>query len=110
MSKKQFISQIINSFEENAPHIPQELEQKFTKIKEVLNDMSDREVELEGITAVTKPAFEQEIAPEKLSYLLYDAYRDMEKIATSENQFELLQVTNELRGELGLATDPPFPE
>ncbi len=112
VSKKQFFEQVLNTFETNAGPLPSSLEAQFQQVKRILQERSDEEIEQETITAVTQPASEQQINPEKISYLLYKAFPEMERIARTaeENQYELLQATNELRGELGLATDPPSPE
>lgn len=112
MSKKQFIQQIIDTFEQHAGQVPNQLDSKFKAIKERLHSSTDEEIEADTISAVTSSPEERPYEADKLSYLLYEAFPEMEKIAKQsvENQYELLQATNELRGELGMATDPPSPE
>lgn len=112
MGKKQFILQVIQSFEQHAVQLPNELDQKFKAIREKLRSSSTADIEREATAVVTTVAEELPYDPDKISLMLYEAFPMMEKIAkeAKENQYELLQATNQLRGELGLATDPPFPE
>jgi hypothetical protein len=112
LSNKELIQNVIASFEQNAENIPPSLSATFKQIKQKLHDFSDKDIKHETATAVTSPASEQPYKPDKLSYLLYEAFPEMERMArtAANNQYELLQATNQLRGELGMATDPPFPE
>lgn len=112
LEKKQFIQQVIESFEQHTTQLPNELDQLFKRIKGKLKSSSTIDIESEASAVVTSSADELPYDPDKISILLYEAFPIMEKMAkeAQENQYELLQATNELRGELGLATDPPFPE
>lgn len=113
MSKKEFILQIIDTFEQKAENLPNDLHGAFGKIKEELYSLSDAEVESQTTSVVTTPNQEKgaEDVPEWISSLLYESLEGMEKISKQAevNQSELLQACNLLRGELGMDTDPPFP-
>jgi DNA anti-recombination protein RmuC len=110
LSKKEFIQRVIHAFEENAEFIPDQLTSKLNTIKEQLSGYSEEQVEKQTSQVVTSTD-EHPYDPDKLSHLLYDAFPDMERMAKEAemNQYELMQAVNQLRGELGLATDPPFP-
>jgi hypothetical protein len=110
LSKKEFFQRVIYVFEENAEFIPDQLTSKLDTIKEKLSGSTEEQVEEQTSQVVTSPD-EHPYDPDKLSQLLYEAFPHMEKIAkeSETNQYELMQAVNQLRGELGLATDPPFP-
>jgi lipoate-protein ligase A len=111
VSKRQFFQQTIESFEANAVAIPASLESKLKTIKEHLNSFTEEQVEEETSQVFTSTAGNHTYEPDKLSNLLYEAFPEMEKEAkeAEDNHYELMQAVNQLRGELGLATDPPFP-
>lgn len=109
MSKKEFLLQIIDTFQ-RAEHIPTELRDKLEAIKQELHAKSTTEVKIETNSVVTSPASEEEKNQDWLSAMLYDVLKEMDNLIKDNEQAspELIQACNMLRGELGMAIDPPF--
>lgn len=102
MSKKQLIQQIIDTFEQNAPPLPDSLKSKFSTIRRNIAAMPDDQFELKTNLVVTAAADKQPYDPDHTMYVLEEAYSEMEPIARNayENQDALHSVIEQLRGLL----------
>jgi hypothetical protein len=103
-SQKQYITQMINNFQQNVKQMPDDLEAKLEQIKAELAHISEDELELGANGAVTTTASEQSLQSNHPVYLLRDAYSEMEHIAYSEDfNEEVHSVILQMRGYLGIA-------
>lgn len=109
MEKQELLSQVINSFKANNSDLPHELSVLFQKIEQKLQSYSETEMLAETSHVETLPSTELSFDEDELNTLLYEAFPLMQNIAkqATENQYELWQAVNVLRGELGMATDLP---
>ncbi|MDQ0166767.1 hypothetical protein [Bacillus horti] len=110
MDKKMRLIQLIDSFKQHSFSMPAELSSLFLEIEQKLNHYSLEKVEDKAIHVETQPAQNNLFEAEDLYNLLYRAYPLMNELAKQNSvyQFELLQALNQLRGELGMATDLPI--
>lgn len=109
MSKKEFLLHIIDTFQQ-AEQIPADLKAKLKEIRQELEAKKAADVMEETHSVVTAPAGE-EANQDWLSAKLYEVLKDMDQLIKEQELAnpELIQACNLLRGELGMAIDPPFP-
>lgn len=109
MEKQALITQVLESFRRYSSDLPEELSVLFQQIDQKLQTYSEVDVVEETSRVETQPSSEVEFEADGLHTLLYEAYPFMQEIAkqADENQYELWQAVNLLRGELGMATDLP---
>lgn len=103
MEKKNYILQMIDTFEQSANPLPRELQQKFDSIREQLGTMTPGEFVLKQNLVVTTPADEAEYHPNQVMYLLEEAYSHMEDVAkktAQDGDRTLLTVVQQMRGFL----------
>jgi hypothetical protein len=102
---KTFVLEAIDTFEKHAPHISSPLKKEINSIRQTLYAMTEEQVRHEALQVETSKAYEQHYAPGEIHRKLYKVYPLMEKVARETKQYELLQAVNQLRGELGMATE-----
>jgi hypothetical protein len=99
MNKKETLLYLINQFEENAKHAPEDLLSNLHTIKQQLESLSNEEIEmLDGPT--TSPAGTDDVPSTNPVIMLHNAYSEMEKLAftNDNNNEELNQVIHQMRG------------
>ncbi len=109
MHQKKTVEENIKQFHSYALNLPVELNQKLVHMISQLKNMSEQTYVQERNQAVSGERIGEGYEPHRFLQQLYELYLQMDAIARQqeENQFELLQAVNVIRGELGMATELP---
>lgn len=98
MEKKEMLLQIIENFQQQAPHASRTLLEKLDEIKEQLQTMNSEEVEkLDG--AVIQTAMDNPNTELNPVQQFFEAYSEMEKVALADAANEqLMSAIRQMRG------------
>lgn len=98
---------MIQSFLQHAPDAPRELTKKLQKIEQSLDTIPEEELEkIDGV--VTERSGVSMSETQNPVNLLYEAYSQMEEYAKQNDNDQLHQVINQMRGFYGIP-DRYFP-